>query len=653
MDGTDCIFLDFETRSLADLTKTSYHNYFSHPATSVLFMSYSPGTPTKEQDVQIWIPGKPWPKELQRKPKAIVVHNWNFEYNAFLYLPELQKAPDFFRDLSLYDCTMNFAYRWGLPGAMTDCARFLGFKEGKIGEGKQLIQKYSLPQKPKRKRGEPEPPESEWFFNDLFAEENTEDREKFFRYGRQDVVVSAKIYSVLPEIGEFERKVYELDKKINTRGICFDLKSTRKIKAKYDEDFQKAELAAEALAGRENGKTLTIKSPKFAAWLAARGFPVPNCQKDTLEEIAEDPKCPKVVKDAIALRFMLSGAAIKKLDKILEYSDEQGRAKHLMQYYGAHTGRWAGRDIQPHNFPRECISESDFDSVLATYLSDGYAIEEVPAILKQLLRPLIIPAPGNVLYGSDLSAIEARTAFWLAECQSGIDGFGNGRDIYVEFASRIPFDASKKGKDLNAKQRRQVGKTAVLSLQYGAGAETFNGALKSATGIEDPGLSAKVVEIYRKTYFEIPRYWKELEAGFIQAMKSGRGRARKIEFVKTKTSVRAVLPSGREMNFFQPRLQGNSISLLHSKYGYRKTWGGSLLENVASAVARDVIAEKMLAVESQVAPVVLSVHDEIEAEGKKSKARLQTFEKIMAAPVSWAPGLPLKAEGGMMRRYGK
>lgn len=649
MDTEGRYFIDFETRSFKDLTSTSYHNYFSDPTTSVLFMSYAVG----DEKPRLWFPGQSWPKELRKAPAAVVVHNWNFEYNAFLYLPELQKAPAWTRNLAFYDCTMNFAFRWGLPGSLDDCAKFLGIP-GKLTSGKDAIRKFSLPQKPKKKRGEPEPGPETW----NFLEPTKKEQADFEAYGKQDIEVMRKIYRILPDIGTHERPVYALDKQINTRGIRFDLPLVRKLKKKFEEDFAKAEAEAEKVAGfaDEKEKTLMVKSPKFATWLSSHGYKVPNCQRDTLEEISQAPDCPETVRDAIELRFMLNGAAIKKLDTVLEYADESGTVKHSMQYYGAHTGRWAGRGVQPHNFPRECFEADEFIEALKAYIADAFPIVQVPGVLKKMLRPLIIPPDGMGFLGGDLSAIEARVAFWLSDCLPGLDGFGDGRDIYSEFAERIPFEASAKGKELNKKQRRQIGKTAVLSLQYGAGAVTFNKSLIKNAGLDESRLSEKVVEIYRKTYYEIASYWRELEAGFIQSIKTGKGSAKHVEFYRTKTSVRCVLPSGREMNYFRPKVDGRRIAILRPKRGYVSIWGGVLLENIASAVARDILAQKMLELEKQKIEIVLSVHDEVLAIAKKGpelKKKFKIFSHVMNAPVAWMPGLPLKSSAAILKRYGK
>ena len=52
---------------------------------------------------------------------------------------------------------------------------------------------------------------------------------------------------------------------------------------------------------------------------------------------------------------------------------------------------------------------------------------------------------------------------------------------------------------------------------------------------------------------------------------------------------------------------------------------------------------------------ILTVHDELVFEVPEETARedLHRIVAIMEKPLAWAPGLPLKADGQLMSRYGK
>lgn len=78
-------------------------------------------------------------------------------------------------------------------------------------------------------------------------------------------------------------------------------------------------------------------------------------------------------------------------------------------------------------------------------------------------------------------------------------------------------------------------------------------------------------------------------------------------------------------------------------------------ENVTQAFARDVLADCMLRLARPAFQLVGSVHDEvlIECDPLAIGAQLDTVRKVMAAPIPWARGLPLAAEGWAGHRYRK
>ena len=86
------------------------------------------------------------------------------------------------------------------------------------------------------------------------------------------------------------------------------------------------------------------------------------------------------------------------------------------------------------------------------------------------------------------------------------------------------------------------------------------------------------------------------------------------------------------------------------------TYGGRITENVVQALARIVLCEHMLGVQRLPEfDVVLTVHDEIIAVSSQDNAqeKLDTMIDIMCTPPTWAPDLPLDAEGGWDISYSK
>jgi DNA polymerase len=75
--------------------------------------------------------------------------------------------------------------------------------------------------------------------------------------------------------------------------------------------------------------------------------------------------------------------------------------------------------------------------------------------------------------------------------------------------------------------------------------------------------------------------------------------------------------------------------------------GGKIFENIVQAIARDVLADKLLEFEQREMPVVAHVHDEgvCLVEDDPFSLTIEDMIKIMSSSVSWALTLPLGADG--------
>lgn len=78
-------------------------------------------------------------------------------------------------------------------------------------------------------------------------------------------------------------------------------------------------------------------------------------------------------------------------------------------------------------------------------------------------------------------------------------------------------------------------------------------------------------------------------------------------------------------------------------------------ENATQATARDLLADAMLRLDDGSDDLDVTIHDELVAEPWLARAdqRLSQMKTVMSIAPDWARGLPLKAEGAVMMRYGK
>ena len=295
-----------------------------------------------------------------------------------------------------------------------------------------------------------------------------------------------------------------------------------------------------------------------------------------------------------------------------------------LRYYAAHTGRFGGTEkLNMQNLPR-----------------GGE------------LRKCIIAPEGQLLYVADLSNIEARMLAWLAGEEVLLQQFADGDDIYSNFASKIYERPINKNDD---PVERFVGKTAILGLGYGMGANKFRDTL--AAGAMGPPVhftlqeATRIVNTYRHTYSGIKLLWTKLEDLLRQTMHSDNFGNEYGPLVVG--DCKLVLPNGMALKYHNLKYTGNALTY-ESRGKTEYTYGGRITENVIQALARIVITDSMLRLNKKY-DVALTVHDEIIITGNNNTPGIIMNEIIadMCHSPSWAPSLPLAAEGGYAREYSK
>ena len=320
----------------------------------------------------------------------------------------------------------------------------------------------------------------------------------------------------------------------------------------------------------------------------------------------------------------------------------------------------SGKIVQFQNLPRnsmpdldearELVRRGDFDALSALY-------EDVPDVLSQLIRTALIPEEGHLFAVADYSAIEARVLAWLAGEEWVLEAFANGEDIYCVTASKM-FGVKVEKHGENAELRAK-GKRATLSCGYqgGVGALINMGALSS--GMKEEELRP-LVDYWRSANPRIVRFWHDIEKAAMKAVRENTStKVRGIRISVTNGMMFISLPSGRRLSYPSPRIGKNrfgsdSITFLSGKTWMRvETFGGSLVENLTQAVARDLLTSSLRLLSSY--KVVGHIHDEVIVEVPEAEAEkgLREIENLMATNPSWAKGLPLKADGYVCGSYRK
>ena len=214
---------------------------------------------------------------------------------------------------------------------------------------------------------------------------------------------------------------------------------------------------------------------------------------------------------------------------------------------------------------------------------------------------------------------------------------------------KVPAESIKKGDPL-----RQKGKIAELALGYGGsvGAMISMGALKQ--GLQEEELQP-IVDSWRAANPRIKAFWQAVEKAALDAVE---GKASTLphglSFIKQSGILFVGLPSGRRIAYVKPRIAINKYGRKALTYEgmnqTKKSWerietfGGKLVENIVQAFSRDCLAESIIRLEDLGYEVNFHVHDEVILDVPVGRSSAEEVAEIMAQPISWAPGLPLKAD---------
>jgi len=667
--------IDFETRSTGDLRKSGVYPYAAHKDTDVWCLAWA----IDDEDPGVWTPslGRWVPEEVEdHVAEGFEVRAWNAQFERTIWNEIMVKRYGF-PPLSIdqvYDTAADAA-AMSLPRSLDQAARVLGLPVEKDMAGHRLMMQMAKPRK--------KIPLTWWDDPDKLA--------RLIEYCRQDVRVEREIAKRIRPLSKSERRVYVLDQVVNDRGVGLDLplihaagKIVREGTRRADEELR--ELTAGAVSGATKVADLT-------RWLQAAGAELDDVRKDTIRDFLNQAE--GIVQDDVRrvaeLRQETGKSSTSKLGAMQAASCPDGRARGLLLYHGAGTGRWAGKLIQPQNFPRPAMKRPEvyIPRVLAGEF-DMIEIEE-PALLviSSLLRSMLIPAPGHRFLSGDYSQIEARVVAWIAGERKLVEAFARGEKVYEQMG------AAYSGKLLDEitkdSEERQVGKNSVLGCGFGMGADRFAEQVWTQSGIrldrgarDEEGRLLKgevdvaqlIIDTYRGLYTMIPAFWREINSAAIAAVRfpgetytCGKG-------ATIKWSVRGqflwcVLPSGRPLAYALPRLEERTVrpknkdpftvtsvtfmgvNSVTRKWERSAGYGGLFTENVVQAMARDIMAAAMLRVEDAGYPVVLTVHDEIVCEVPDEHGSLEELLRLMTVLPPWAEGLPVAAEGWAGERYRK
>jgi DNA polymerase len=414
------------------------------------------------------------------------------------------------------------------------------------------------------------------------------------------------------------------------------------------------QLLLDTLGGK--GKEYIMSNDKFAKLLRKRGVEPPTkisattgkeayaFAKTDLDFIALQDHHDPVIQTLVAARLGLKSTLEETRTARLIEVGKRGKLPIMLNYYGAHTGRFSGGEkLNLQNLPR------------------GGA-----------LRNALKAPPGHKIISCDSSQIEARMVAYIAGQADLVQQFREGRDVYSEFATKFYGRPVSKADKLE----RHVGKAAILGLGYGMSAAKFGLTLKRGKPpvvLPEEDVD-RLVRTYRDGYHQIVKLWSECGHALTN-MVAGRGGT--IGAFLNYDSDGIILPSGMRLRYhglsstdrqftyiqdrrmfdraMKARLAGDTKDVGSGTIpGQSRIYGAMVVENITQALARIVVAEQMLKIRDAGYHVAFQVHDEnvcVVPEDKAAQAE-KDIVAIMSTPPDWAPDLPVACEAGTADTYG-
>lgn len=598
------------------------------------------------------------------------------------------------------DDTMAISLAHGLPASLDMLSAVFGLDEdtAKMKDGRRLINLFCKPQPKTAVRNT--------------YQTHPEDWKLFMQYARQDITSMREVYNRLPKWNNSgkERAIWELDQKINDRGILIDVDLC--VKAVEEERVARVSIKKQTFKATDGVVENATQRTALLNYLNDTfDLNMHDLKADTVERRLNQAGLPAEIREVLELRSEASKNSAAKYRRAYQNAclvDERFRG--ALQYCGAaRTGRWAGRVVQPQNMKRPTAKQDVIDEATLA-IKDGTFREkftESPMdMLGNCVRGIIVASTGRKLVVSDLANIEGRGLTWLAgekwklkyfrDFDAGLVKFDNYVAAYAKAMNVSMEEASEF-------RNRQIGKVLELGLGYGGGVAAFltfaavyrldlqelaeavwetadQGQINECAGkyewAKENGYHANLPPFqyaaceymkqkWREAHPYTVRFWSNLERCFKRAI-SNPGVTLPVEgcpYIKMRRDrgwLRIRLPSGRYLTYCNPGIDDKGNIFFYGVDQYTRKWGkvftysGKLSENVTSATARDVMAYNMPRIEKAGYPIILSVHDEIITEPRDHpKFSSDRLSRLLSTNHEWCKTMPLAAAGFETKRYMK
>lgn len=458
------LFLDYETRSLAGVSKKSekkkkkgkqergikkvgLDNYAKHPSTEILMLAWA----LDHEEIQLWQPHLgPMPQKLldALADPTVLKIAWHspFEYAITQrVLPRIQpNAPVV--PLSQWRDPIILAHNLSLPGKLEKVGDILHMEEQKSDAGKKLVDMFSFP----ASLGGEEtlfgiaPP----LFRDWAS--HPDEWAQFESYCVQDVRAERDLwYRMLKAtFPESEWAGWLLDQKINWLGIPIPRRDLPEKALRMALRFISEQ---NEILKQKTGLKNPNSDTQIKGWLSTRGWLLNSLRVNLIKNELKNPSSTLTTeaKEVLRIRQNTRKSSYTKLEKLLDLLSDDNRLKNQFRFMGAsRTGRWAsggGEDasMQVQNLSRgekavkkkldralELLDREDYDGIVKEFTNTAKKEDSVTVVefVITLLRSMFQAFPGKKFIVADKNAIENRMLGWAAGCKAILDVFRTCND---------------------------------------------------------------------------------------------------------------------------------------------------------------------------------------------------------------------------------
>lgn len=440
------LHLDYETASEVNIKSAGAYKYAADPSTKILMLGWA----FDDEAPQLWQPRHNAMPAILREgllDPAVSKKAFNAAFERLI----TRHCAGIEIPTSSMTCTMVESYYLGFAGGLDAILKAVGL-EPKDDRGKRLINLFCTPA--------PKNHKAAWYDEDNRPAEWDE----FCQYCLQDVSVERQLWHWMqkyPTMSEWDHKQWQLDQRINDRGVLVDTSMAKSAIEVWDRE---RELLTETL--REMTGLQTVTRGPFLKWMEEHtGDTLDSLRKDYLATLLHKEELPPEARPYIEIWAQKEAKATSKYSAIINAANPDGRARGMFQYKGAsRTDRVGGRLIQLQNLKRPFVSQAGIDPLVGAikcgdpeFLRMLYP-QSVSATLGGAIRHAIAAPEGKCFAISDYTSVESVVLGWVAMCPEIDRTFRAGRDSYKTFAS-IYFETDY---DNVTKAQRSFSKPPVL-----------------------------------------------------------------------------------------------------------------------------------------------------------------------------------------------